>query len=316
MESSDPNGAPRPNDVPVTIPSALAAALHRARHVVALTGAGISAESGIPTFRETDGIWARFDPEEVATPRAFARDPAKVWGWYAYRRRAMAHAEPNPGHRSLAALERLVPEFTLVTQNIDGLHARAGSARLIELHGNIQRAKCFDCGRLADLAPALASRAAGTGARAEGSPATDAAASAVASAAAEEIHIASEAPPTCTECGGLMRPDVVWFGENLAMSDLHAAFDAASSADVCLSIGTSGLVEPAASLPLVALEGHARVVEINPEATPLTAWAHDVIQAPAGLALPALLAAAWPDADMATEGEHEDEPGRDLEERP
>jgi NAD-dependent deacetylase len=306
MESSDPNGAFLPEDSPVAIPPALAAALHRARRVVALTGAGISAESGIPTFRETDGIWARFDPEEVATPRAFARDPAKVWGWYAYRRRAMAHAEPNAGHRALAALERLVPELTLVTQNIDGLHARAGSTRLIELHGNIQRAKCFDCGRREDLRPI---DLAGREGREIPSPAT--------TPPPGGDLIEREPPPSCAACGGLMRPDVVWFGENLAMTDLHAAFDAASSADVCLSIGTSGLVEPAASLPLVALEGHARVVEINPEATPLTAWAHDVIQAPAGLVLPALLAAVWPDAHTAIEGGDKsgDEPGRDPEER-
>ena len=283
---------------PIEIPSALAEALRRARHVVALTGAGISAESGIPTFREPEGLWETYDPEEVATPEAFARDPAKVWGWYAFRRRAMAAAEPNAAHHALEALERRVPELTVVTQNIDGLHACAGSSRLIELHGNIQRARCSVCGRR----EALDARAGS----AEGVDEDGGLEGFEGGGHGDAGRVEREPPPSCRACGHLMRPDVVWFGETLAMEDIQAAFVAASGADVCLSIGTSGLVEPAASLPLVALGGHARVVEVNPEPTPLTAWAHDVLQAPAGEALPALLAAAWPEpASDAASAEHD-----------
>lgn len=242
-------------DRPETPPAQLVAALRAARAVAALTGAGISAESGIPTFRGAGGTWARERPEDVATPEAFARDPARVWRWYDARRRAAEAAAPNAAHRALADLEARVPRFTLVTQNVDGLHVRAGARNVVELHGNLARARCHRC-----RAPAEPPRGAGL-------------------------------PPACARCGGDVRPDVVWFGEDLGARDLHRALDACVSADVVLVVGTSGLVEPAASLAFAALDAGARVAEVNPAPTPLTPWAHHVLAARAGDALPALVAA-------------------------
>jgi NAD-dependent deacetylase len=244
----------------VAIPEALTERLRVARRVVVLTGAGISAESGIPTFRDAmTGLWAQFRPEELATPEAFARDPKLVWEWYAWRRARVEQAEPNPGHRALVALETRVPEFLLVTQNVDGLHARAGSRRIVELHGNIMRSKCFDCDRAADAVPA------DTG-----------------------------APPRCTHCGGRLRPDVVWFGEMLPADALGEAMRASTESDVFLSVGTSTVVEPAASLPFYALRGGASVIEVNPDPTPLTPHASFSLRGPAATVLPALVAAAFP----------------------
>lgn len=244
-------------DHAAAIPAELVAALRRARAVAALTGAGVSAESGIPTFRGDRGTWAAERPEDVATPEAFARDPARVWRWYAARRAAAAAAEPNAAHRALATMEARLPRFTLITQNVDGLHGRAGSRRVLELHGSLARARCHRCRAPADLPPGEAP------------------------------------PPACTRCGGGIRPDVVWFGEDLDAGDLHRALDACVSAEVLLVVGTSGLVEPAASLAFAALEAGARVAEINPEPTPLTPWAHDVLAARAGAVLPELAAATW-----------------------
>jgi len=248
----------RPPHDAASIPAELVAALRGARSVAALTGAGISAESGIATFRGDGGAWKRNRPEDVATPRAFARDPVRVWQWYAARRAAAAAAEPNAAHRALVAIEERVPRFTLVTQNVDGLHGRAGSRRVVELHGSLARARCHRCG-----------------------------------AAVSDPPRGGALPPACARCGGPVRPDVVWFGEDLDAGDLHRALDACVSADVVLVVGTSGLVEPAASLAFAALEAGARVAEINPEPTPLTPWAHDVLVARAGEALPALVAAVW-----------------------
>jgi NAD-dependent deacetylase len=234
--------------------------LRAARHVAVLTGAGISAESGVPTFRDAQtGLWARFDPLELASPQAFARDPRLVWEWYAWRRDLVAGAQPNPGHHALAALARRVPQLTLITQNVDNLHQAAGSADVIELHGNIQRIKC--------------SR--------DGAP-------------VDEWVDTGEVPPRCPLCGAYLRPDVVWFGESLPAPALFAAVAAARDCDVFFAIGTSALVQPAASLPLEALQRGAVVVEINPEATPLTHAVTYALAGPAGQVLPALLAAAWP----------------------
>ena len=252
----------------VTLPIAadLADALRRAARVVALTGAGISAESGVPTFRDAlTGLWARFDPRELATPSAFARNPKLVWDWYAARREALASVVPNPGHAALARMDALVPDFLLATQNVDGLHARAGSRRLVELHGNIARVKCSREHRVV----------------------------------AEWPEPTDGLPPRCPHCGAFLRPDVVWFEEMLPEDALARADEAARRAELMLVIGTSAEVWPAAGLAHTAKAAGARVVEVNPEATPLSALADDVLRAPAGIALPALVAAAWPDAARA-----------------
>lgn len=251
-----------PNDdqLAALIPPDLCKALRQARHVVVLTGAGISAESGVPTFRDAmTGLWARYYPQDLATPQAFARDPRLVWEWYAWRRELVSQVQPNAGHQALADLERRVPHFTLITQNVDGLHQQAGSQRVIELHGNIARVKCSDEGTVI-----------------------------------ERWEETGELPPHCPQCGALLRPDVVWFGEALPEQAFREAARAALACDVLLSIGTSGLVEPAASLPLIALRRGARVVLVNPEETPLLIEGVAFLRGPAGLVLPALLQAVWP----------------------
>lgn len=226
-----------------------------------LTGAGVSAESGIPTFRDAlTGIWASFDPEELATPAAFARQPEVVWDWYAERRRAILAAGPNPGHLALASLQRRVAEFTLVTQNIDGLHAAAGSSAVIELHGNIRRVKCFEEGTVY-----------------------------------EHWEEGPVRPPACPACGAWLRPDVVWFGELLPAAGLREAWAAAEGCDLFLSVGTSNLVEPAASLPWIAHRAGARVILVNPSAEGQRHGARILhLPGPAGEVLPALMALAWP----------------------
>jgi NAD-dependent deacetylase len=244
-----------------SIPPAFAQRLHDARRVAVLTGAGISAESGIPTFRDAlTGLWARYRPEDLATPEAFASHPRLVWEWYAWRREAAQRAEPNAGHLALARLERLVPDLVLVTQNVDGLHQRAGSTRVCELHGNILRTRC----------------------------------------SREDVVVrgwadGAEVPPRCPACGAPLRPDVVWFGEPLPSAALQVAWQAASACDLFLSIGTSNLVEPAASLPWLAASAGADVLVVNPSAAGQRAGPqiHFLLGA-AGEVLPALLAAAWP----------------------
>ena len=226
-----------------------------ARRITVLTGAGISAESGIPTFRDSlTGLWSRFRPEDLATPEAFERDPQTVWEWYAWRRQGVASAQPNAGHEALAAIERKAGEFLLVTQNVDGLHGRAGSRNLVELHGNIARNKCAAEGRIL-----------------------------------REDETAPGSPPTCRHCGAHVRPDVVWFGEMLEAASLDRAFEAARSCEVFLSVGTSGLVEPAASLPFEALASGASVIEVNPQPTPLSRRATITLAGPAGELLPRLV---------------------------
>jgi NAD-dependent deacetylase len=232
----------------------VAGKLAAARRVVALTGAGVSAESGVPTFRGPEGLWRQFRPEELATPQAFARDPALVWEWYDWRRQKVAACEPNPGHRALAGMEKKSFEFHLVTQNVDGLHRRAGSESVFELHGSLWTLLCSRCSsRREDRRAPL-----------------------------------PVIPPRC-ECGGLERPGVVWFGEALPSDALSQAFDVASSADVFLVIGTSGLVHPAAMLPEVAGEHGALVVEVNPELTPLSGLVDLRIPRPSAEVLPRIL---------------------------
>jgi NAD-dependent protein deacetylase/lipoamidase len=246
--------------VPATeIPESLVETLRSAYSVAVLTGSGISAESGVPTFRDAQtGLWARYDPMELATPEAFTRDPHLVWEWYAWRRKLVEGASPNLGHEALAELERRVPEFALMTQNVDGLHRRAGSQRVIELHGNIMLSKCSREGVVVE------SR-------------TD----------------DPEVPPTCSHCGALLRPDVVWFGEMLPQEAFEEALMAARNCDLFFAIGTSSLVQPAASLPFEALRGGVSVVEVNPDETPLTRHVEYGLQGRAGELLPALVSAAY-----------------------
>ena len=226
----------------------------------------MSAESGLPTFRDAlTGLWARHRPEDLATPEAFERNPALVWSWYRMRREAALRAEPNPAHLALARLESLVPRFTLITQNVDGLHRRAGSRTVIELHGDITRARCSRDG--------------------------------VAAAQWEEPPEGGE-PPRCEGCGAFLRPDVVWFGEPLPEKALHQAWAAAYDCDVFLSIGTSNLVEPAASLPWLAAAQGAAVVVVN---TSMEGQRSGVgihhLTGPAGEVLPRLLETAWEGPD-------------------
>jgi NAD-dependent deacetylase len=229
-------------------------ALRAAQHIVASTGAGISAESGVPTFRDAQtGLWSKFRPEELATPEAFVQNPKTVWDWYAWRRELVGRAEPNPGHRALVALEASVPQFTLITQNVDGLHRRAGSQHVLELHGNIMQTRCFSEGALIS-----------------------------------EWENKGETPPRCPACNGWLRPNVVWFGEALPAQTLEQAFTASRNCDLFLSIGTSTAVAPASSLPFEAHAAGAIIVEINPDTTPLTRQAQHVLRGPAGEILPLL----------------------------
>ena len=242
---------------------ALAERLRQARHVVVMTGAGVSAESGLPTFRDAlTGLWARYRPEDLATPEAFERNPSLVWGWYRMRREAALGAEPNAAHLALARLEGLVPRFTLITQNVDGLHRRAGSRNLVELHGDLTRARCSRDGSAAER---------------------------------WEEPAEGAGPPRCDRCGAYLRPDVVWFGEALPEEALRRAWAAAEECDVFLSVGTSNLVEPAASLPWIAAGWGAAVGVINTsmEGQRSGAGIHHLV-GPAGRVLPELIDGAWP----------------------
>jgi len=234
--------------------------LQTARRITALTGAGISKESGIPTFREAQtGLWENYEATELATPQAFQRNPKLVWEWYQWRRSLVTQAEPNPAHMALVLMEQRVPTFRLITQNVDGLHQRAGSRNIIELHGNILRTKCFEHNHLVD-----------------------------------HWQEDGQIPPRCPVCGGQLRPDVVWFGENLPSSAIQRAAAAAQQTDIFLSIGTSGLVNPAASLPYMAIEAGALLVEVNPDHPPLTIYADYQLTSPAGEILPELVTQIWP----------------------
>jgi NAD-dependent deacetylase len=231
--------------------------LASAERVAVLTGAGISAESGIPTFRDPGGLWQQFKPEELANVHAFLNNPALVQGWYAYRRSIALEKKPNPGHEALAALEALVPSFTLITQNVDDLHRRAGSRNIVELHGNLMRSYCIDCQK-----PSLN----------------------------EMPASASDEPVRCDACGGLIRPDIVWFGEYLPEGAMEAAHRAAQEADVFLSIGTSAVVYPAAGIPITAKEHGAYVVEVNVESSAIADYMDEVVLGRAGEVLPRLAA--------------------------
>jgi NAD-dependent deacetylase len=235
--------------------------LANAELVVAATGAGMSKESGIPTFRDAqEGLWARYRPEELATREGFRSDPARVWGWYNYRRGLIARCAPHAGHSALARLEGLVPQVVVVTQNIDGLHVRSGSSTVLELHGNINRFKCFEHDHPAELEVPLA-----------------------------EVDGPVE-PPKCSTCGSPLRPDVVWYGEMLPPGVFERAELLGRTCDVMLVIGTSGIVYPAAGLPLAARAGGAKVVEVNVERSELTSGMDIFLEGPAGVVLPELVA--------------------------
>ncbi len=224
--------------------------IEKSDYMTALTGAGISAESGIPTFRGKDGLWNKYRPEELATPQAFATNPQLVWEWYAWRMRIMFDAKPNYAHEALAELERLGILKAVITQNVDDLHERAGSKNVLHLHGSLRVVRCVECNREAEV---------------------------------------SKPPPVpplprC-ECGGLLRPGVVWFGEMLPRHVLEKAFGEVEKSDVILVVGTSAVVQPAASLPLIVKRRGGAVIEINPSETPLTSISDCSVRMPAGEAM-------------------------------
>ncbi|MER7419720.1 NAD-dependent deacylase [Micromonospora peucetia] len=248
------------------------ALLAQARRVVVFTGAGVSAESGVPTFRDAlTGLWQSFDAQRLATPEAFRDDPALVWGWYEWRRDSVRRARPNAGHAAVAAIEARVPSGVVVTQNVDDLHERAGSVAPIHLHGSLFAPRCSACAHPAPV-PDEAAEEPGDGRRV--------------------------APPRCARCAGLVRPGVVWFGEALPSAALEAAVEAASACDLLVTVGTSGLVYPAAEIPQVAARFGATVMQVNPDRTPLDALAEVNLRGPAAQVLPALVRAAWGGADQ------------------
>jgi NAD-dependent deacetylase len=235
----------------VRISSKLQTLLIPGTRVVVFTGAGVSVESGIPTFRGKDGLWNRYRAEELATIEAFRANPKLVWEWYNSRREIMLLVEPNPGHHAIAAFEKYFQDFTLVTQNIDGLHDRAGNRRILKLHGDIWEVRCMDCesSRIDYTVPM------------------------------------SSYPPHCA-CGGILRVGVVWFGEMLPPGVYESAVDLTRACDLFFSIGTSAVVYPAAYLPRVAKENGAYVVEINVEPSASVGYADEFLQGKSGEVLP------------------------------
>jgi NAD-dependent deacetylase len=238
------------------ISSRLKSLLVPSTRVTVLTGAGVSQESGVPTFRDKDGLWQKFRPEELANMQAFLNNPGLVWEWYEHRRKVIREVRPNRGHEVLSRMQDFFGSFHLITQNVDGLHARAGSRDILEVHGNIMRSFCVDCGRFAP--PEFL----------------------------ENLKAGDRA--TCLECEGLLRPDVVWFGEMLPTEVWEKSQQAAAHCDLFLSIGTSAAVYPAAGLPLYAKECGAYVVEINPQETEISHLVDEVLSGPSAVVLPEL----------------------------
>lgn len=230
--------------------------LSTARSVTILTGAGISADSGVPTFRGADGLWRHYRAEDLATPEAFARDPRLVWEWYNWRRELIATKRPNPAHEAVASMEQRFKQFWLITQNVDGLHGDAGSRQLSEIHGNLWKVRCTRCRDIV-----------------------------------ENRGVPIAMLPLCRSCGGLLRPHIVWFGESLAEEDLDRSAAALQSSDVCLIVGTSGLVYPAAGFGAIAKQAGAFIVEINLDATPHSNLADATLQGRARDVVPLLLEA-------------------------
>lgn len=241
-------------------------ALRKAKRVVVLTGAGVSAESGIATFRDKlTGLWERFEAAELATPEAFRRDPALVWGWYEWRRTTVLAAVPNAGHRAIRVMEESVPEFTLITQNVDDLHERAGSREVVHLHGELHRPYCEACQEPWVLPEGIQQLPPG-GARFD--------------------------PPRCAQCGGMVRPGVVWFGEGLPQRQWRAACEAAGRCDLFFCVGTSSVVQPAASLIDRAIAAGALTIQVNPKPTPVDDAVSFAIRGAAGVVLPRIVEAA------------------------
>ena len=237
-----------------SIPDELVQRLATAQSVCVLTGSGVSAESGVPTFRDAQtGLWSKFQPEALATAAAFRRDPSLVWEWYQWRRKLVRQAKPNAAHSALADLEQMVPQFSLISQNVDGLHQAAGSRNMIEFHGNIMRTICSDERRVV------------------------------------ENYDDTESPPPCPHCGAYLRPDVVWFGEQIDKEDLEAAIAYAGACDVFFAIGTSAQVQPAAGLAELAMRSGACMVEINPQETLLSDRASYALHGTAAQVLPTLV---------------------------
>ena len=251
----------------VTVDARIVTALREAKRVVILTGAGVSAESGIPTFRDKQtGLWENFDAAELATQYAFQRDPALVWGWYEWRRAAVLAARPNAAHRAIAAMSTLVPHFTLITQNVDDLHERAGSSAVLHLHGQLARPYCEAC-RQSYVHPVGLPELPLGGARIE--------------------------PPRCEACGAMIRPGVVWFGESLPAVEWQAACEAAQQCDVFVCCGTSSVVQPAASLIDMAIRDGATTVQVNPNTTDYDDSVTVSIRGPAGIVLPRIVEETW-----------------------
>jgi NAD-dependent deacetylase len=249
--------------MPIELPEGLITALNSASNILVLTGAGMSAESGVPTFRDAQtGMWEKFRPEDLATPEAFLDHPQMVWDWYEERRQNIRAVVPHPGHYALVAIEQHFESFLLATQNVDSLHQQAGSRNVVELHGNIMLSICSETGKPIDE---------------------------------DWLTASTDRPPASPHHpAGLARPGVVWFGEELPAGSLNRATAAAYDCDICFSIGTSTLVQPAASLPFAALNSGAIVVEINPVPTALSTEAHFSLQATAAKALPKIAATLPP----------------------
>lgn len=237
------------------IPEMLIEILSKANNIAVLTGAGISAESGISTFRDPDGLWAKFNPMELASIEGFMSNPQRVWDWYQYRRKVVYEAKPNPGHYALVEMEKIFPQFTLITQNVDRLHQKAGSKNVIELHGNIIENHCFNCKLPYE----------------------------------KEIDLESGTIPRCPKCGGLIRPSVVWFGEMLPPDALEMAEISARECEIFFSIGTSAEVFPAANLPYIAKHSGATLVEVNPNPTVLSPFVDFKISETSAKSLPKIV---------------------------
>lgn len=241
---------------PLNLPEDVLQALRKARSVVVLTGAGVSAESGVPTFRGQDGLWRNYNPQELATPVAFQRDPALVWEWYNWRRGIIAPLKPNPAHHAIAVLEERSPDFVLLTQNIDGLHTVGGSRSVLEIHGNIWKVRCVSEGTVTEN---------------------------------REVPL-KEIPPYCS-CEAMLRPHVVWFGESLDPGILSESFQAIEKCDFLLVVGTSAIVQPSASFPIMARQRGATVLEVNMEPTPISSTVSASLFGKAGELLPRVIEA-------------------------
>lgn len=239
-------------------------ALRGSQSVVVLTGAGVSAESGVPTFRGAGGLWRTYNALSLATPEAFASDPKLVWEFYNYRREVLSPLKPNPGHFAIAAIEARVQRFTLVTQNIDNLHREAGSKNVVELHGNIWQMRCSNI-RCEDAYKPSENR---------------------------QVPL-DPLPPVCGRCDAYLRPNIVWFGEMLNPDDMKSAMRAVAGCDMLIVAGTSAVVQPAASMPVIARQSGAYVLEVNPESTDISGLLNDCVQGTSGIVLPRLVEAAF-----------------------